>query len=107
MELFYKFSRIWKVGVRFNGPKNVTKNYTSVIFKSYTLYSTVITSWSGYLREHNDYPTILLNSNWITKPSLIIDNEGLHVQMKAKKYCAKFVMVQWFNGSMPQWFYRS
>ena len=82
MELFYKFSRIRKFGVRFNGPKNVTENYSSVIFKlysSYILYSTVITSWSGYLREHNDYPTILLNNNWIIKPSLIINNEGLHV----------------------------
>ena len=40
---------------------------------------TVQSSWNQYFRFKNDYPTILLNEKWPIKPSVLLDEDGLHV----------------------------
>ena len=48
-------------------------------------YRYVNSCWNQYFREDNKYPTILLKENWPIKPSIIIDEDGVHI-LTCKQY---------------------
>ncbi len=74
MELFYKFSRIRKVGVRFNGPKNVSEIFFAIILSSYPLfYGYCKLEWFKYIKytwfltftaNQSEHPGLLYLHEW-------------------------------------------
>ena len=60
----------------------IQRMLTKINLKLYTdssQYRMVYSCWNKFLRENNDYSTILLNDDWPVKPSIIMDEHGVHV----------------------------
>ena len=60
----------------------IQRMLTKINLKLYTdssKYRMVYSCWNKFFRENNDYSTILLNDDWPVKPSIIMDEHGVHV----------------------------